>query len=1169
MDDGHKAYISPAVPGMRAMAIVVNSDFLQYVVEDSFLISGRACSLRFAWGGWSLVLVCAHLSPKNSFVLYSQSLTDMKELIDAHPNDYVVLAVDAQDGVGCVDENVDLAAIIGPHGDGNQGWKGVEFSSVMHEYGLPVLNTLHYDELGPHTCHFYLRAEATQIDFMSCNLPQSSIVKCGKFECDATPTDHWPLRLSIASRRTQKKRDAGGVKREPKPVGWVMHDPTFHSQVMAKILVANSQKKDPHTEMNNNFANKDCICCFTDGAFFSKRRLRTAGWGFVVFKAGLAIEAIHAGIEPELTAFGSVQLSADDRLFLGAKQLSNNTAELSAIIELSFYIFASLQAQDPARFEFTIYSDSSYVVGLVNGKFSPKENLHISLLAVHMVQQLRRLTRVNVCWIKAHAGLWGNELADRAAKAGATPSNHPEFWSRSIVFHSWGEQDFVSLLQVALGSVENTGGGSLVASRFVGADDVVRETPAGIIVPSLGTVTKAISEVAKSCGKRQQKTLARLPDDDPTVNALRELERLRRQEHCGVIRHWYSSQIAKARRKVRRKVMALRCMQAAEAGRSFRCLHSRRSKRKHVLSYLDADNNLCREADPTGKGDLLFSFYSDLFTSPDLALPEWIDARWNANVLQELPIMSGTLVRMAALSFKKGKCCAEDCVVFEMLHALDQEFFDLLAYVFRFRLLNHYSEHSDAIWEKNVITLLEKRVGASFIKDFRPITVLPVLYRLYSKVLELMCGERLQRTTAPQFAFKPRHRVEEVMFIWRSLIEKSIEWNIHLFGLDGDVYKAYDSTSHALVISSLRSKGVHDVLIAAWLREIRHSASSIKLDAGTMSKGVRRTRSIFQGDPAAPSIFNACLDHIAGRFHVMCQRKQWGVELSHGYYLGIVCFADNYWLFATSANMLESMANEWLTLLDDAGFHTPVDDLTWCTTAPDDFHASISVKGHEAQRTSRKVGFKVLGTLQTFDNTCNVEIKHRVDKAWKAFHLHRDILCSKSASMGKRLRCLQALVASTLLWGASSWNVTKRQRSLLRGTQQRMISKMLGIRRSSLELLEDYCSRVKRCISGLLQTHHLQRWDEQQMRVYYDFMGFLARMRQRDAQRLTYQVLRYKDLNYIAALQAEFGHQTHCRRLHVWRLEWPLFKYDHNWQCKAQSMSEWNASWPSWCASRQ
>ena len=77
----------------------------------------------------------------------------MKELLDAHPNDYVILAVDAQDGVGCADEDMDLASIIGPYGDGKQGWKGLEFSSVMHEYGLPVLSTLYYDELRAHTCH--------------------------------------------------------------------------------------------------------------------------------------------------------------------------------------------------------------------------------------------------------------------------------------------------------------------------------------------------------------------------------------------------------------------------------------------------------------------------------------------------------------------------------------------------------------------------------------------------------------------------------------------------------------------------------------------------------------------------------------------------------------------------------------------------------------------------------------------------------------------------------------------------------------------------------------------------------------------------------------------------------------------------------------------------------
>ena len=146
--------------------------------------------------------------------------------------------------------------------------------------------------------------------------------------------------------------------------------------------------------------------------------------------------------------------------------------------------------------------------------------------------------------------------------------------------------------------------------------------------------------------------------------------------------------------------------------------------------------------------------------------------------------------------------------------------------------------------------------------------------RLFSKVLLLLCGNGIQRTIAPQFAFKRGHRADEVMFIWRSLIEKSIEWNLHIFGLDGDVYKAYDSTAHALVISSLREKGVHDLLIAAWIREIRRSSSAIKLDAETTSAGVRRTRSLFQGDPAAPTIFNCCLDSVASRVYLLCQDRE-------------------------------------------------------------------------------------------------------------------------------------------------------------------------------------------------------------------------------------------------------------------------------------------------------
>ncbi len=58
------------------------------------------------------------------------------------------------------------------------------------------------------------------------------------------------------------------------------------------------------------------------------------------------------------------------------------------------------------------------------------------------------------------------------------------------------------------------------------------------------------------------------------------------------------------------------------------------------------------------------------------------------------------------------------------------------------------------------------------VKDFRPIAVLPVLFKLYSRVL-YMLGENVCRgISEPQFAFRKWHHAHEVVFILRQLVEK-------------------------------------------------------------------------------------------------------------------------------------------------------------------------------------------------------------------------------------------------------------------------------------------------------------------------------------------------------------------------------------------------------------
>ena len=51
-----------------------------------------------------------------------------------------------------------------------------------------------------------------------------------------------------------------------------------------------------------------------------------------------------------------------------------------------------------------------------------------------------------------------------------------------------------------------------------------------------------------------------------------------------------------------------------------------------------------------------------------------------------------------------------------------------------------------------------------------------------------------------------QNEAHEVVYILRSLIEKAIEWNIHIFVLDGDLHKAYDAPNIRLASAEGRQK---------------------------------------------------------------------------------------------------------------------------------------------------------------------------------------------------------------------------------------------------------------------------------------------------------------------------------------------------------------------------
>ena len=99
---------------------------------------------------------------------------------------------------------------------------------------------------------------------------------------------------------------------------------------------------------------------------------------------------------------------------------------------------------------------------------------------------------------------------------------------------------------------------------------------------------------------------------------------------------------------------------------------------------------------------------------------------------------------------QKGKTCADDMLVAVMLHQLDDDIWDLLATVFEMRILNHVSESDDAAWELQMVNLLRKKSIPKTVKDFRPIAIMPVLQKLYSRVLLILsCNLRISSRFEP------------------------------------------------------------------------------------------------------------------------------------------------------------------------------------------------------------------------------------------------------------------------------------------------------------------------------------------------------------------------------------------------------------------------------------
>ena len=574
--------------------------------------------------------------------------------------------------------------------------------------------------------------------------------------------------------------------------------------------------------------------------------------------------------------------------------------------------------------------------------------------------------------------------------------------------------------------------------------------------------------------------------------------------------------------------------------------------------------------------DVVADFYDELYGSKLEAsnLPAWIYGRYGREALDGFPQINGIMVRTLITKMADGKTCAEDHIVAEMLKSLPEETADTLAELFVLRLLNHVSEDAEEAWDIYMVPLIAKVPGANQVSQFRPIAVLPVLQKLFSMFVSHICNLRSVPLSQYQFAFRPHYQCHEVVATLRWLVERAIEFQPHLFIFDGDVRKAYDHVLHDKWAKTLRKKGIPKIGVASFVREVRRGQAKMKIPGCPETRPVRRWRSLVQGDPEAPAHFNIYIDECITKFDEECSKAGWGYPLDstgNPKRMGILVFADNFWILAQSPKMLQQMTERWLQILERDGLGVCLEECTWATTAEDQGDWKIRLKDTLINRASRDIGFKVLGTWLTLNNNASVEVDFRIAKAWKAFHKHRKVLCCRRANIKQRFALLNKVVKPVITYCCGSLTLTLAHERKIRDTQQKMMSQIMGrVKKPGSDwTLEDIMWKRGHRLKLIRESQHIQTWDVSFRVSAYRWAGHVARMQKYETDKVVFKTLTSKDITYIRGLEHAYNQQCHGKRFKVWRWERQFYKpLGDNWKSLTLSKDDWEDGMSAWLDAR-
>ncbi|WKX94327.1 hypothetical protein Q1695_011520 [Nippostrongylus brasiliensis] len=460
---------------------------------------------------------------------------------------------------------------------------------------------------------------------------------------------------------------------------------------------------------------------------------------------------------------------------------------------------------------------------------------------------------------------------------------------------------------------------------------------------------------------------------------------------------------------------------------------------RHVIPCLKVPDG-SRQSSRAGMESIVSKFYTDLYKSnlrPNRQQPAG----------KEVPSILPSEVRHATESMPRGKAPGTDKLSVELLQACGDKLYCALAK----RFTVYISECKvPAAWKESSAVLLFKKGDKEDLENYRPITLLPVLYKVFTRcILTRIRGTLEEAQPVEQAGFRKGYSTLDHIPTCCRLIEVAQEYHEPLVLTFVDYKKAFDSVEPAKVWEALEEQGV-ETRYTKILQECYTGCHTVfrpfcRDVAVAVERGVR------QGDPIFPCLFSARLESTIRR----CDWEPFGVEVN-GVRLNHMRFADDIVLVTKTPEDASRMLNGLHEAGKEAGLtinttKTKVLRNSFCSLEP------VLLQGVALEDVKEYV---YLGRLVNMKNDLKPEIERRKRAGWAAYNSIRTVL-ERASNSKLRADLFNSTVLPALCYACETWSLTRKAEDQLRRVQISIERRMAGMTLRKQRLLRLHNNDVR------------------------------------------------------------------------------------------------------------